>query len=70
MRSWTIHIQKPGAMLETHCGRRIGTPGGKIFPGVHAELESWFREHPYPEVIAPGTCKACRKLAGKGKSDA
>jgi len=59
------HIQKPGVTLTAYCGRRVGTPGGKIYPGVQAMLPSWFKTHRYPEIIDAATCKACRKNYGK-----
>lgn len=57
----TYHIQKRGETLRTYCGRRVGTPGGEIYPGVRAEWPEWFDEHTSPDVIEPATCKACRK---------
>lgn len=57
----TYHVQKPGTTLKTYCGRRVGTPGGKIYPGVHAELPEWFATHQFPEVVEEVTCRACKK---------
>jgi hypothetical protein len=58
-----IHIQKDSFV--SFCGRKIGTPGGKIYPGVRVELPSWFETHPYPHVVEGRVCKACLKAFGR-----
>jgi hypothetical protein len=55
------HILKPGVTLKAYCGRRIGTPGGKIYGGVQAMRLSWFRNHPHPKIVDPKTCKTCAR---------
>lgn len=60
----TIHVQKVGEILRTHCGRRIGTPRGRIYPGVRACLPSDLEGHPHPDVVRDGICRSCLKVSG------
>lgn len=57
----TYHVQADS--FKSVCGRRIGTPGGKLYPGVHVQLAEWFKTHTYPDAIKPVTCATCSKLA-------
>ena len=54
----TYHIQRDS--FTALCGRRVGTPGGKIYPGVHVQTAEWFKSHRYPDAINPVTCKSCK----------
>ena len=56
----TYHIQ-----LDSHhsmCGRRSGTPGGKIYPGVKVHRWDWYASHRYPEAVAKVMCKQCQHI--------
>lgn len=59
----TYHVQRDSFI--SFCGRRIGTPGGTIYPGVHTQPVEWFKTHSFQEAIQPVTCGACAKLALK-----
>lgn len=61
----TYHVQKNGSRPWTFCGRRVGTPGGQIYPGVRAMPTKWFDGHNWPKNVLPSTCKTCLRAAGK-----
>ena len=58
-----IHVQ--GDSFVSLCGRRIGVPGGKIYPGVHVETSEWFITHPYPHVLNGRVCRQCVSIGVK-----
>lgn len=57
----TYHVMRDS--VKTLCGRRIGVPGGVIYPGVDAYPRAWFEGHRYPDAIEPVTCRACARIA-------
>ena len=62
----TYHIILPGTSgSRTYCGRRAGTPGGTIYPGVPARNLHWFLKHSYPELILKATCQTCWRATEK-----